>query len=262
MEGDELKHLKAHIKKELKKGYSVDLIRSSLIDAGFSSREVRQAIEELKKKKIIKEPIKKPLFSGFFGGKPKKTKEIKPKEIMEEPPKPIIPIPKIPEIKTPKIKEVPVPEKKETKKAEPKPETKPAPVKIREEKPRRLWIFGFLAVLLIVVVVFGLAYVAPTQCNTEDCFISKANKCMAATFTNQIEGTTVYYETNNCALTKTIQALDPSEPQEIVGAFLGKSMTCKFNKNDFSPLFLNSITGYLEACEGPLKDKILEITRI
>jgi hypothetical protein len=246
MEGDELKSLKAHIKKEIKKGYSADLIKNALIDAGFASGDVYQAIEELKKEKVIKEPVKKPLFSGLLGGKAKKEK---PKKIKKEKPKPV----KTPEIRAPATKiEIEKPEM---------PEIKPRPVKIREEKPRRLWIFGFLAVLLIVVVVFGLAYVAPTQCDTEDCFTSKANKCMAATFTNQIEGTTVYYKTNNCVLTKTIQALDPSEPQEIVDAFLGKRMTCKFNKDDFSPLFLNSITGYLEACEGPLKDQILQVTR-
>jgi hypothetical protein len=260
MEGDELKSLKAHIRKELKKGYSVDLVRTSLIDAGFSSSDVNQALSELKAAKVIKEPVKKPLFSGLFGGKPKKAKEIKPKEIKRKPPTPII-IPKLPEIEAPTIKETKVEIKKPAIK-ETKQKIKPAPVKIREEKPRRLWIFGFLAVLLIIVVVFGLAYVAPTECDTEACFVSKANKCMAATFMNQIEGTTFYYETNNCVLTKKIQNLDPSEPQAIVDAFLGKSMTCKFNRNDFSPLFLNSITGYLEACEGPLKDKILEVTRI
>ncbi|MBW3005009.1 hypothetical protein KY310_04205 [Candidatus Woesearchaeota archaeon] len=254
MEGDALKSLKAHIKKELNKGYSVDLVRSSLIDAGFPSGEVNQAFSELKEAKVIKEPIKKPLFSGLFSAKPAKAKE-KPKQIKKEPPK-LIKIPKMPEIKAPAIKETKI----EIKKPE-IPTVKPKPVQVTQEKPRRLWIFGLLAVLLIVVVVFGLAYVAPTQCDTENCFISKANKCMAATFTNQIEGTTVYYETNNCVLTKKIQALDPSEPQEIVTTFLGKSMTCKFNKNDFSPLFLNSITGYLEACDGPLKDQILQVTR-
>ncbi|MBD3304084.1 hypothetical protein GF343_02985 [Candidatus Woesearchaeota archaeon] len=250
MAGDELKSLKDHIKKELKKGYSADLIKNSLIDAGFPSSEVYQAIEELKKEKVIKEQPKKPLFSGIFSKKAKK-KGKKTKKTKKEPPKPVK-IPEVPEIKAPTTK---------IKIEKPKiPEIKTKPVKTREEKPRRIWIFGFLAVLLIVVVVFGLAYVAPTKCETEACFISKANKCMAATFTNQIEGTTVYYETNNCVLTKKIQALDPSEPKEIVNAFLGKSMTCKFNKNDFSLLFLNSITGYLEACDGPLKDKIIEIT--
>jgi len=259
MEGDELKSLKAHIKKELRKGYSPDLIRNSLIDAGFASREVGQAISELKTAKVIKEPPKKPLFSGIFKSKPKKVKEIK--QIKKEPRKPII-IPIIKKVTTPKIKEEKIEPKKQSIK-ETKPDIKPVPSQYKEKgKPKRLWVFGLLAILLIIFVVFGLAYVAPTKCNTEDCFISKANKCMAATFMNQIEGTTFYYETNNCVLTKKIQNLDPSEPQEIIDAFLGKSMTCKFNKNDFSPLFLNSVTGYLEACEGPLKDKILEATTI
>ena len=267
MEGDELKSLKAHIKKELKKGYSADWIRNSLIDAGFASNEVDHVMSELHAKKIIKKPPKKPLFSGMFRGKPKlkKIKEVKKKK--EKPRKPII-IPIFKKVEAPKIKEI----KKEPKKEiiekkkqvieEKKPVITPVPVYREKGKPKRLWVFGLLALLLIVFVVFGLAYVAPTKCSTESCFISKANKCMAATFMNQIEGTTFYYETNNCVLTKKIQDLDPSEPQEIVDAFLGKSMTCKFNKNDFSPLFLNSVTGYLEACKGPLKDKILEATRI
>jgi len=237
MEGAELKRLKLHIFRQYLKGHKLQTVKDSLISSGFSKSEVNKAIESLAQENKI-QVEKKPIFSGLLKGitPNKKTK--------------------------PASKESSPEKQKLFKKEKPEmPEIKPKPIKIREEKPRRLWIFGFLAVLLIVVVVFGLAYVAPTKCTTEDCFTSKANKCLAATFKNQIEGTTVYYETNNCVLTKTIQALDPNEPQEIVDAFLGKSMTCKFNKNDFSPLFLNSITGYLEACEGPLKDKILEIAR-
>ena len=250
MEGDELKSLKAHIKIELRKGYSPDLIKNSLIDAGFSSSDVNNALSKLTAEKVIKEPKKKPLFSGLFRGPARKPPR---KELKIKPAKPIV-IPKLPKIKTTGIPEIPKPRREEIK-----------PIRqelIREPRKARLWVFGFLAVLLIVFVVFGLAYVAPTKCKTEDCFISKANRCGAATFTNQIEGTTFYYETNKCILTKTVHAMDPSEPQVIIDAFLGKSMRCKFMKNDFSPLFINSITAYLEACEGPLKDKIIEAIRI
>ncbi len=249
MEGDELKSLKAHIKRELRKGYSPDLIKHSLIDAGFSSSDVNNTLSKLKAEKVIKEPQKKPLFSGLFRGPAKKPPR---KELKIKPAKPVV-IPKLQETETTEIPEIPKPYREEVK-----------PLRtelIREPRKTRLWVFGFLAVLLIVFVVFGLAYVAPTRCKTEDCFISKANNCFAATYTNQIEGTTFYYETNKCILTKTVNAMDPSEPQAIVDAFLGKSMRCKFNKNDFGLLYLNSITGYLEACEGPLKDKILEMAR-
>lgn len=230
MEGDELKKLKSYIQSQLQKGYEIEIVRDSLIEAGFPKSDVNAAIDSLVEKKKITPPEKKPIFSGLFKKQPKKI----------EIPKAKIEIPEIKEEKTP-IKIPSAPKERDYK----------------EHSRPRLWIFGLLAVLLIVLVVFGLAYVAPTNCTTEECFVSKANNCMAATYTNQIEGTTFYYETNNCVLRKTVQDMDPGEPQTVVNAFLGKSMRCKFNKNDFSPLLINSVTGYLEACEGPLKDSIL-----
>lgn len=119
------------------------------------------------------------------------------------------------------------------------------------------WIYAAIVVLVLIVFVFGVIYFSPVHCTTYKCFTGKANNCNAATFENQIEGTTFFYETNGCVLTKTVKAMDPSEPKAVVNTFLGKSMRCRYNKNDFSPLFLNSITGGLEACTGPLKDAVL-----
>ena len=128
---------------------------------------------------------------------------------------------------------------------------------VTKPKRRKFWLYTTLFVLvLLIALVFGVLYVSPAKCMTADCFISKANKCQAATFTNQIEGTTLYYETNKCVLTKTIKEMNPDEQKEVKDAFLGKSMRCKFNKNDFGPLFINSISGHLEACQGPLKEAI------
>ena len=120
-----------------------------------------------------------------------------------------------------------------------------------------IWVYLGMIVLVLIVFVFGVIYFSPVHCTTYKCLVGKANNCNAATFENQIEGTTFSYETNKCVLTKTVKSMDSSEPSAVVNTFLGKSMRCRYNKNDFSPLFLNSITGGLEACTGPLKDAIL-----
>ena len=120
-----------------------------------------------------------------------------------------------------------------------------------------IWIYAGLITIALIIFIFGIVYFSPVHCTTYKCFTDKANNCDAATFENQIEGTTFFYETNNCVLTKTVKEMDSSEPKAVVNTFLGKSMRCRYNKNYFSPLFLNSITGGLEACTGNLKDAIL-----
>ena len=133
--------------------------------------------------------------------------------------------------------------------------------KIKPAKNKNFWAYAGITVsVLILMLVFMIIYFSPAKCITENCFVSKANNCMAATYTNKISGTTVYYETNDCVLLKTIKDMSNEEPRAVVNAFLGKSMRCRFNKNDFSPLFIHSITGYMEACEGPLKEQILQTT--
>ena len=128
----------------------------------------------------------------------------------------------------------------------------------RQPKKKSVWVYAGMTVsALILVLVFMIIYFSPTKCLTENCFVSKANDCMAATYTNKISGTTVYYETNNCVLLKTIKDMSAEEPKSVVNAFLSKSMRCRYNRNDFSPLFIKSITGHLEACEGPLKKQII-----
>ena len=257
--GDELKSIKKHIKSQLKKGYSLDIIRTSLIQAGFSKDKVNNAMADLRLLKDSKP--KKPFFSRFLMPEKKKEAEKQEKSVLQK-----AAVGSKPEESLPAVQEKQAPEKKEINKM-PLPEkasdakdfgpAKTAESSVFSVKSRtRLVLFTAIALLLVFFVLFGLASALPVNCRNQDCFISKANQCLAATYTNQIEGTTFRYEASNCVLRKTIIAMSSGEPQAIVDAFMGKDMRCRYIKNDFSPLFINSITAYLEACEGPLKDQI------
>ena len=98
--------------------------------------------------------------------------------------------------------------------------------------------------------------ILPASCATENCFVKHANQCGQATYSNIIDGTTLKYETNNCILKKTVINMAKEEPQEIVDEFKGKHMLCAFQQDDFSPMYLNTITGMLNTCEGDLKKAI------
>jgi len=130
---------------------------------------------------------------------------------------------------------------------------------VKKQKKKSFWMYAGISIsVLIIILVFVIIFFAPARCTTEECFVSKANNCMAATYTNKIGKTTMYYETNDCILVKTVKEMSNDEPRAVINAFFGKSMRCRFNKNDFSPLFIHSITGYMEACDGPLKEQILQ----
>lgn len=128
-----------------------------------------------------------------------------------------------------------------------------------KKQKKSFWTYAGISIsVLIIILVFVIIFFAPARCTTEECFVGKANNCMAATYTNKIGKTVMYYETNDCILIKTVKEMSDDEPRAVVNAFLEKSMRCRFNKNDFSPLFIHSITGHMEACEGPLKEQILQ----
>ena len=108
----------------------------------------------------------------------------------------------------------------------------------------------------VVAVVFTLSLTGPRVCYDEVCFIEYANQCVFATYTNKISTATVHYETGNCVLNKTIVAMESYEPERVRNDFVGKGMICVFTKGDFSPLYLTSLIGLLDNCEGELKEEL------
>ncbi|MBW3005008.1 hypothetical protein KY310_04200 [Candidatus Woesearchaeota archaeon] len=127
-------------------------------------------------------------------------------------------------------------------------------IKMAESKTFKL--YAIIVLLIVAVVIF----LQPAACRTESCFLDKANSCSAATYTNIINGTTLFYEVNNCVLKKTVVALSPEEMPEVIERFLGKSMVCLYAKDDFSPLHIYTLSGMLNTCEGDLKAAIIPYT--
>lgn len=287
--GDELKEIKDHIKHQLAKGYKPDEIRRALVGAGFSSQEVSEAFRPF-------EPKRTPLLHKLFKPK-KKEKKIEAKKKPEkkakagkkgpltgkrpsEEKRPLlhrifkpVPMPEFPkkeeqQLLLPAPEEVKQPEETEAEempKLEPLPtyeepeeriELSPPPASQVIHRGMRTYMIIILAVIIFTAAVLFLF--SPAGCITEECFMEKANKCEPAKFKNTIKGTVVSYEANNCVLTKKILSLEPEEPQEIVDAFMGKNMTCRYQMNNFNPLYLTTITGLLNTCEGELKTAVLQ----
>lgn len=283
----ELEKIKEFIRGELKKGYDLDTIKTSLYRAGFPGSEISNALATFsrkpkampgffsklfaaKKEQKKPEPKEKPtpvkkgpsIFEKFFT-KPQKT-EAKPAPMKIEITKPEKP--RVPSIFQQLFARKPRP----VKIAPPKPHKKPFKIKMHIPKlkfpkinfpklPKIPHAKGMTAVIFLIVFfaaigVYMLVY--PTACATENCFVRHANNCGKATYSNIIGGTTVLYEANNCVLRKTITAMSPEEPKTMVEAFLGKNMLCKYKEGDFSPLYLNTLSGLLTTCEGDLRTAI------
>ncbi len=293
---DVVKDLKQHVQRQLAKGYSLADIERALLDVGFPRDSINEAMKGIKQKG--EKPAEKTSFFGWLKPKPAAAPRPAPKAEVKPAPKPEPPKPEKKPATThwfswgaakpekPAVKETPV------KKPEPKPEIKkpsekkglfglfrrepkkeaPKPVKrpevkqipretTYEKKYRKNLLSGSVITILLVLffAVIGLIiWLFPAACATEACFIRHANACEAARYTNNIEGTVILYEVNNCILRKTIKELAPDEPQKIVDKFLGKNMLCTYAKNDFNPLHVRTISGMVNTCQGPLKDAILD----
>ena len=284
--GDEVSELKSHIKRQLSKGYTREDIKKALIESGFPSSEVNAAFRPFepkkasllhrifKPKKAEKKPAaekkakqeKKPALAKKE--KPSKTGQLTGRKPSEEK-RPLLHriFKPVPAPKFPKKEEKPMPEPEEQALPEteelalPEPEKRlalpppPAP-RVIEHRKMSAYLIMILAVIVFTAAVLFLF--SPAGCITEECFIEKANQCEPAQFKNSIKETGVRYEANNCILTKTITSLGPEEPAEIVSAFLGKNMTCRYQMHNFNPLYLTTVTGLINTCEGELKTAILE----
>jgi hypothetical protein len=290
-----VKKLKEHIQKELKKKYTPKDIETSLLRAGFDKASVIQAFVELKIKppsfidrfftskprvKIpeIKKPVKSKPVVKVEPKKPAKQKEsffsklFKPeaptqqKPVKVEPPKK----PKVEPRKPAKQKESFFSKlfKHEAKKPTPIKVELPKKVVVQKpkikttHKPIKLSFFAkFVTTLLLVIIIMAaiILLFSPASCATKECFLENANACKRATYQNTIAGAQINYESKtDCTIVKTLVKVADTEPVEIKEKFEGKSMICAYHENDFSPMHIETLSGLIVDCEGPLKQELIK----
>lgn len=232
MEPELLDSLKQHIQSHLKKGYKLEEIENSLAAAGFDRSSINKAFEELN--------VKKPgLLEKVFAPAAKKPVRI-------EKPEPIITKPK-----ESWLKRLFRPKPRAPKKALPK----HAP---KSKVPAYVTLFSILIIIVLIAATLTILFY-PAKCRTKECFIEKANACEKATYQNVIAGATINYESrSDCTLLKTITSVADTEPAEIKEKFEGKSMMCTYNKNNFSPLHVETISGLIVNCEGQLRQELIQ----
>ncbi len=114
-----------------------------------------------------------------------------------------------------------------------------------------------LGILAFLAYYFG---VFAKSCEDNSCLIDSANSCKSAQLAQNVEGSTFNLRTRGCFLIKTASSLNESEPPEIKELIEGKSMTCKFDKGQFDARWVNTLALGIEACEGELRDSLLELS--
>ncbi len=287
-----VKKLKAHIQKELKKKYTPKDIETSLLRAGFDKASVSQAFVELKikppslidrfftskprvkipakVKPVVKVEPKKPakkkdsFFSNLFKHEAKKPLPKKPIKVV--PPKK----PKVEAKKPVKKKESFFSKLFKHKAKKPTPIKVELPKKVVVQKPKiktprqpiKLSFFAKLVTTLLLIIIIMAAIIllfSPASCATKDCFLEKANACKRATYQNTIAGAQINYESkSDCTIVKTLVKVADTEPKEIKEKFEGKSMMCAYHENDFSPMHIETLSGLIVDCEGPLKQELIK----
>ncbi len=264
---DEKKLIQEHIKKQLAKKYSLDDIRRSLIDVGFDRKNIDAACSALNPSQAVSAE-KKPFFAKLFAQKKEAAQEEKIKKAAEKKPEPAAKKEPVfaglfskgaEKQKEEKIKPA---EKKEILKKQAEPQISLPKIQFPEFKMPEI---NFKAMTLHIVLIFFILCIgativfAPASCVTKQCFLEKANACERATYQNSIAGVSMNYEsTKDCTIIKTIESIPGTEPDEMKERFVGKSMMCAYYKNDFSPMHIETLSGLIINCEGPLKQELIK----
>ena len=274
-------------------GFDKNSVNTALVEMGLkkpgfweSIHSAKKTVEEKpevlqeqpEKKEVPLEPPPKPrpfapkkqesFLSGLFKPKPAEKKEMR----IELPPKPAEKKQKQPELKKQEsflsglFKPKPAEKKEMRIELPPKPAEKkempPEPKKpVREYQPKKVSIIKIIAAIIITMAIFGgvLLLFSPAGCATKECFLAKANACEKATYQNVIAGAQINYESRtDCTIVKTLAKVAGTEPAEIKSKFEGKSMVCAYYKGDFSPMHVETISGLIVNCEGPLKQELIK----
>jgi len=115
-----------------------------------------------------------------------------------------------------------------------------------------IMIIGTILGFILVAVIGLIAFNSTTECDTDACFIERANRCDRATLLKDAEGSTMILKTNNCRMTKEFKSFSSSEPEDVVSLLEGKRMTCTYDQNMFDRFLLIPMTADVEKCEGEL----------
>lgn len=98
-----------------------------------------------------------------------------------------------------------------------------------------------------------------TTCESEACFIERANGCLPTTYRSELAGSTILYQVKDCTLYKSLNEFGPDEPEVVKEFFSNKEMRCPITQNAFDSIYLDGIVGGMDNCEGSLKNAILQL---
>jgi len=115
-------------------------------------------------------------------------------------------------------------------------------------------------ILLIVIVLISLLLLVPnvlsTTCESDSCFISRANRCSTVDMNREIEGGKYSFSAQNCVLTKTLVSLPDDEFSSVKELLEGESMTCQYSSGNFDSDLISTVSLGIQNCEGLLKDDL------
>ncbi len=235
MSGAKVEILAGYVRSLHRSGYEVSEIKASLRKNGASPALIAAAIRKAGSKKSLGAGLSK-LKKGKKKIKPKKKFKLfkKKKKIIKE-----------------------IKKKKGVKFRVKKPKTKRT---FKKKKLKPMMVFAILAILIIL----GVSVLAmPKNCGRDlSCFMEKADKCADAKYFADIDNAEVKFSTHGCRIEKRILKVDRNEPKEVRDLFTGMSMSCKYDKGEFSTVYTDKLSGGLETCTGKLADAITKLKTV
>jgi len=120
--------------------------------------------------------------------------------------------------------------------------------------------FSLIAIVIVLIGILAVSFLYRTkECHDQECFVSAADNCKRAAYSETQMATTFAFKTKDCTLEKTIIQMSESEPDSIRDMFINKTMTCSFEESEFDQRLVTSVLGGLENCYGELKDAFYEL---
>jgi hypothetical protein len=121
---------------------------------------------------------------------------------------------------------------------------------------------GLVILALILLAYLYSSYLFRTTCNSDECFILKANSCSPVKIEKTIAGSLYQLSENKCITTKTLVQMNSTEPSGLKSLIEGKSLQCVYGPGNFDRNLLNSVSLGIENCSGELKDSLDEILSV
>lgn len=125
----------------------------------------------------------------------------------------------------------------------------------------------FLVIIVISIVAYFMATVLiPKNCSQDrECFNKKASYCVPAVYKSESQGNVFSYRilgstlNDSCTIEIKLEKASIVSSQETKDLFEGKSMTCKFPKQQLLISPIQETSNILNYCTGPLKEATLEL---